>query len=192
MEELLTLIAAGSLIPAISIIIKKYIIDKVFEVSKNEITIKDKVGKEFKILIDAKDSDTEIKKIFETEIKFESEVQKILNKFIYNHKKLKLQLSSGNNLDFLLDFNDRIIGIEAKTHAEHFKAKWISNYFKENSEIDELIMIIDSKIPQSFLQEVSGFQKNQKVKFISSPRSKDLSKSINNLLEADLGINKIL
>jgi hypothetical protein len=192
MEELLTLIAAGSLIPVISFIVKKLIVDKAFEFMKDEISIKDKNGKEIKFIASTGISNEEIKIIFESELKFEAEVQKSINKFIHVHNKFDLKLSHGKYIDFLLSYDDKKIGIEAKSNVARFKAKWISDYFKENSEIDELIMIIDSRIPESFLKEVDRFDYSKKVKFISSPRGKGLAKSISNVLEADLGLKKAL
>ncbi|SFP80191.1 hypothetical protein [Pseudomonas borbori] len=192
MDELLALITAGALIPAISLLVKKLIIDNAFKALENEISIKDKDGKEFKFVVNSNATSNEIRDIFESELKFESSVKKSLENFINTHKKNNLHLSHGKNLDFLLRHNDRRIGIEAKSNANKFKAKWILNYFKENNEIDELIMIIDSKIPETLLKEVNNFDKGKKIKFISSPGGRGLSKSINNVLEADLGINKTL
>lgn len=192
MEELLTLIAAGSLIPAISFLVKKIIIDKAFEVMENEISIKDKNGKVLKFIASSNISNEDVKIIFESELNFEAEVKKNINKFIHEHKKHNFELSYGKYIDFLLSYDDKKIGIEAKSNASRFKAKWISDYFKENIEIDELIMILDSKIPDSFLKEVDNLDSSKKVKFISSPRGKGLAKSISNVLEADLGLNKAL
>jgi cell fate (sporulation/competence/biofilm development) regulator YlbF (YheA/YmcA/DUF963 family) len=192
MNELLAVIAAGALIPAISLIVKKLIVDRIFEGRESEISIRGKDGKEFKLLLDSGASSEELRDIFESEIEFEAEVKKNLERFIRSHEKYDLKLSNGKQVDFLLFSNGRRIGIEAKSNADRFKAKWISSYFKESSGIDELIMILDSKIPENFLNEVKTYDKNMKVKFISSPRGKELSKSIGNVLETELGLNKSL
>lgn len=192
MDELLTIIVAGSLIPAISFLVKRFVVDRAFSVLENEISIKDKDGKVFKFIVNSDTSSEEVKNIFESELQFEADVKRSIDNFIRSHNKYEFILSHGKNLDFLLLHNDRKIGIEAKSNANRFKAKWISSYFEENKDIDELIMIIDSKIPEDFLKEVEKFGKNKKVKFISSPRGKGLSTSLKNVLEADLGLNKAL
>jgi len=189
MEELLTLISAGALIPGISLLVKKFIVEKAFKALDNEMSIKDKNGKEFKFIAN---SNEDVKAIFESELNFESEVKKKINKFIYAHKKYDFELSSGKYIDFLLCYGDKKIGIEAKSDINRFRAKWISDYFKENVEIDELVMILDSRVPESFLKEIEDLDYRKKIKFISSPRGKGLSQSINNVLEADLGLNKAL
>lgn len=189
MEELFTLIAAGALIPTISLLVKKLIVDRAFEILENEISIKDKNGKELKFIAN---SNEDVKAIFESELNFEKEVKKNINKFIHAHKKYDFELSNGKYIDFLLSYGDKNIGIEAKSNINRFKAKWISDYFKENIEIDELVIILDSKVPESFLKEIENFDYRKKIKFISSPRGKGLSQSINNVLEADLGLNKAL
>lgn len=189
MEELLTLIAAGAMIPAISILVKKLIVDKAFDVLDHEISIKDKNGKELKFVAN---SNEDVKAIFEAELNFEAEVKRNINKFIHTHKNLNFELSNGKYIDFLLSYGNKNIGIEAKSNADRFRAKWISEYFKENIEIDELIMVVDSKVPQSLLTEVDRLSGSKKVKFISSPRGKGLSNSMNNVLETDFGLNKAL
>lgn len=189
MEEILTLFAAGVLIPAISFLVKEFIVDKAFNALKNEISIKDKNGKVIKFIANYNE---DVKTIFETELNFEAEVKKNIDKFISSHKKHNFELSQGKYIDFLLSYRGKQIGIEAKSNADRFKAKWISDYFKENIEIDELIMIIDSKIPDGLLKEVDRLDNKKRIKFISSPRGKGLSRSINNVLEADLGLNKAL
>ncbi|MBV7439698.1 hypothetical protein [Aeromonas sp. sif2416] len=187
MDELSTLIIAGSLIPAISFLVKKFIVDKIFSGLENEISIKDVNGKIIKFTVNTNTSNEEIRDIFESELQFEETVERNLNDFIRSHSKHKIQLSHGKNIDFLLHYNNKKIGIEAKANANRFKAKWISNYFKENKDIDELIIIINSKIPHDFIKEINN---NDRIKFISSPKGKGLSKSINNVLEADLKLNK--
>jgi hypothetical protein len=189
MEELLTIIAAGSLIPAVSFLFKTLIVDKVFDALENDISIKDKDGKELRFIANSSD---DIKAIFESELSFGKDVEKCINKFIRIHKEYSFELSSGKYIDFLLLCDDKRIGIEAKSNANRFRAKWISDYFKENIEIDELIMILDSKIPGSLIEEVESRGLGKKVKFISSPKGKGLSELINNVLEADLGLNKAL
>lgn len=192
MNEIFSLIAAGTLIPAISVTIKIIVIDGLLNRVKREISITDAVGKEFKIVMNATASNDDLRKAFESEVRFESEVKRHLDSFIRTHKNYDLQLSSGNKLDFLLECNSKRIGIEAKANPKQFKAKWIYEYFENNNDIDELIMIIDSKVPESFLLETSKNEIHKKIKFISSPRGKGLSKSIENVLWTELNIKNEL
>ncbi|MNE49903.1 hypothetical protein D3C80_1444530 [compost metagenome] len=83
-----------------------------------------------------------------------------------------------------------MIGIEAKSNADIFKAKWISDYFKESDDIDELIMIVNSKIPAEYIDEVKKLNDGKKVIFISAPRGKEMYRLLNNVLVIGLGINK--
>jgi len=190
MDEFSSLLLIGSIIPALAFFIKKIIIDKTLNTLANEFSIKSENGKELKFIAKSDISGSEIKKIVESEMNFETEVKKHLSHFITSNKKLNLELSHGKYVDFIVTQGDKIIGIEAKSNAERFKAKWISDYFKENNEISELILIIDSKIPNEIITEIEGCNSAGKIKLISSPNGKNLYKLINNVLSIDLGLKK--
>ncbi|MNG66275.1 hypothetical protein D3C81_1120500 [compost metagenome] len=190
MEELTSLLLAGALIPTIAIIVRKLIVDKVFEKLGNEILVKDKNGKELKFITNSSISSKYVRDVFESELNFEAEVKKNIHKFIGSHSRLGFKLSSGKNIDFILSRGDKMIGIEAKSNADIFKAKWISDYFKESDDIDELIMIVNSKIPAEYIDEVKKLNDGKKVIFISAPRGKEMYRLLNNVLVIGLGINK--
>ena len=187
MDDILSIILFGSIVPAVSYLIKILVIDNVFNYTKNEILLKSKEGKEFRYIVGLNESNEDIRKLFEDELKFEKLVEKNLYRFIKSHNLVDYHLTEGKRLDFLLSVNDRKIGIEAKSNVEHFKTKWVSSYFKENNDIDELIMIVNSKIPNDFMDEINKAE-GSKVKFISSSNNRGLTKSINNILELDLGL----
>lgn len=190
MDDFLSLLLMGSIIPTLAFVVKKVIIEKAISTLWNEFSIKSENGKELKFIAKIDISSNEIKKIIESELSFETEVKKHLSHFITSHKKLDLELSHGKYVDFIMSYGDRIIGIEAKSNAERFNAKWISEYFKENDGINDLIMIVDSKIPMKIINEVKQFDSDKRIRLISSPKGKDLSKLIDNVLTTDLGLKK--
>jgi hypothetical protein len=191
MEELLALIAAGSLIPAIAFLSKKLIIEKILEHTKKEILITDQNGKKSKYLVEFNMPSEEINKIFEKEIKFEKQVKSSLDKYISQHRKMKLKISEEKTFDFLISFENKRIGVEAKASASNFKANWISDYFSKDSNAEKLIMIFDSKIPESLTEKIMHSEYKNKVKFISSPRGKGLNETIENVLNSELGEPKL-
>lgn len=191
MEELLALIAAGSLIPAIAFFSKKFIIEKLLDHLKKEVLITDKNGKKTKYVVEFKTNDEEISRIFDKEIEFEKQVKNSLRKYISHHKKMNLKISEEKIFDFLISFEDQKIGIEAKSSAENFNASWISDYFAKGSNAEKLIMIFDSKIPESLTKKISGSKYENKVKLISSPRGKGLSERIESVLNGEFGEPKL-
>lgn len=191
MEELLALIAAGSLIPAIAFFSKKLIIEKILDHAKKEISITNQKGKKTKYLVEFNVTGEEISKIFEKELKFEEQVKSSLNKYISQHKNMNLKISEAKTFDFLIAFDNKKIGVEAKASTENFKAKWISDYFSKDSNAEKLIMIFESKIPESLTNEIRDSKYKNKVKLVSSPRGKGLSETIENVLNSELGESKL-
>ncbi|EJD6084789.1 TPA: hypothetical protein KEY91_002714 [Proteus mirabilis] len=190
MDELISLFLAGAMIPTIAILVKKFLVDRAFKKIQSEILVKNKDGKKLKFFTTLNVTDEEVKKIFESELNFEINVKKNIDKFIAAHKNLNFELSNGKYVDFILSYADKVIAIEAKSNANLFKAEWISDYFKENADVDELIMIINSKIPKEFIEEKNKLSNGKKISFIAAPREKELNKLLTNVLVNGLGLKK--
>ncbi|EGQ9994412.1 hypothetical protein FR279_22610, partial [Vibrio vulnificus] len=82
MDSLVAALAAGSLIPTIAFVIKKLIVDQVFKNISKEIRIESSSGKSRYYLVNADVDEKEILRIIESEIDFESVVEKSLIQYI--------------------------------------------------------------------------------------------------------------
>lgn len=187
MEEVLSLIIAGVLIPSIAFLSKKIIIEKLLHKSKVGMIIKGENGREIKYLVESKTTGEQLRKIYESELKFEEQVKKSLKKYIELNRSLNLVLNEEKLVDYLIEYNDKKIGVEAKLNTKNFKAKWISDYFSNNSDTDEIIIIFRTKVSEEFKSEINKSQYKDRVKLISSPKGKGLTKLIENILNTEFG-----
>ncbi|HBC6188920.1 TPA: hypothetical protein KEW13_001847, partial [Proteus mirabilis] len=81
MDELISLFLAGAMIPTIAILVKKFLVDRAFKKIQSEILVKNKDGKKLKFFTTLNVTDEEVKKIFESELNFEINVKKNIDKF---------------------------------------------------------------------------------------------------------------
>ncbi|MFV8570243.1 hypothetical protein ACNQ6O_03440 [Marinobacter sp. SBS5] len=186
MEDFLTLLAAGSLISAAAFITKNLVSEKLLNFVNKEISISDKRGKKTKFFVKFNTPDEEVFKLLDRELEFEKKVKNALNKYIRSHKEIDLNLSEESTFDFLVSSEDKKIGFEAKSSINSFKAEWIRDYFNENSEISELIMVVESEVPDNIFNEIKHSELGGKVKFVSSPQGTNLNQSIENILNSEL------
>jgi hypothetical protein len=186
MEDLLTLLAVGSLISVVTFVARLLVTEKLLKYIHKEVAVADKFGKTTKFFVRFNTPDEDIYKLLDREIDFEGKVKKSLAKYINSHKELNLKLSEENTFDFLLSVNNKKIGLETKSSINSFKPEWIWDYFTKNSDISELIMILDEKVPESLIQEIRRNELGGKVKLVSSPRGKNLSQSLENILNSEI------
>ncbi len=186
MEDFLTLLAAGSLISATAFITKNLVSEKLLKFLNKEISISDERGKKTKFIVKFNTPDEDVYKLLEKELEFEKKVKNSLNKYIRNHKEIDLNLSEENTFDFLVSFDDKKIGFEAKSSIKSFKTEWIKDYFAKNSDISELIMVLESDIPNNIFNEIKRSELGEKVKFVSSPMGANLNQSIETILNSEI------
>lgn len=186
MEDFLTLLAAGSLISATAFITKNLVSEKLLKFLNKEISISDERGKKTKFFVKFNTPDEDVYKLLEKELEFERKVKSALNKYIRSHKEIDLNLSDENTFDFLVSFDDKKIGFEAKSSINSFKAEWIKDYFTKNSEISELIMVLESEIPNNIFNEIKRSELGEKVKFVSSTEGANLNQSIETILNSEI------
>ncbi|MDP4530506.1 hypothetical protein Q9252_00045 [Marinobacter salarius] len=195
MEDLLTLLAAGSLISAAAFITRNLVSEKLLRFINKEVSIVDKEGKKTKFIVKFNTPDEDIYKLLDRELEFEGKVKNSLTNYINKHKEIDMNLSEENTFDFLISFDNTKIAFEAKSSIESLKTKWIEDYFIENNEISELIMVLETEVPDNIMKEIRRSELGDKVKFISSLQGRDLSQSIENILNSEipkLQLNKTL
>ncbi|MCS0082271.1 hypothetical protein NDJ28_07465 [Vibrio alginolyticus] len=191
MDSLIAALAAGSLIPAIALLLKKLIVDQVFKNITKEIKIESRNGKSRNYLVNADVDEKEILRIIESEIDFELMVEKSLNNYIKNNKKNSVKINSDYFADFIVENNGKKIAIEAKSNFDNFKANWAKKYINDSSDINELIFVVNSKISDQIRKDIEREIGNSKVKFISSPNGRKLNQSLENLLNNEFKIKKV-
>lgn len=190
MDEMILAIIAGSLIPAIALITKKLVIDKVFNNINREIEIKTSSGKTRNYIINGKADEKIIIQLLESEINFELVVEKYIKNYINKSKHKDLSLSDGSHVDFILEINGKKVAVEAKENLDHFKANWAKNYLSDNKDINDIIFIVNSKISTKVMNNIENAIGSRNVKFISSPDGRGLNESLKNLLNTELKISR--
>ncbi|RWX52744.1 hypothetical protein [Photobacterium chitinilyticum] len=191
MDSLIAVLAAGSLIPTIAIIIKKLVIDQVFKNINKEIKIESSSGKSRNYLVNADIDEREIMRIIESEIDFEMVVRKSLNKYINKNRKQKLTVLDDYNADFIVEMDGKKVAVEAKSNLDNFKAIWAKHYIDGNENINELILVVNSKISEQIRLDIEDAIGDSRVKFISSPNGRRLNESLENLLNTEFKIKKV-
>lgn len=191
MDGLIAALAAGSLIPTIAFVIKKLIVDQVFKNISKEIRIESSNGKSRHYLVSADVDEKEILRIIESEIDFESVVERSLTQYIKKNKKNNFKINSDYCADFIVENDGKKIAIEAKSNFDNFKANWARKYINEESDINELIFVVNSKISNEIRKDIEREIGNSHVKFISSPNGRNLSQSLENLLNNEFKIKKV-
>ncbi|ENK1960118.1 hypothetical protein [Vibrio cholerae] len=191
MDSLVAALAAGSLIPTIAFVIKKLIVDQVFKNISKEIRIESSNGKSRYYLVNADVDEKEILRIIESEIDFESVVEKSLIQYIKKNKKNNFKINNNYCADFIVENDGKKIAIEAKSNFDNFKANWAKKYINEASDINELIFVVNSKISDEIRKDIEREIGNSHVKFISSPNGHKLNQSLENLLNNEFKIKKV-
>lgn len=182
-----TLISAlvGALVPTIAYIIKRTFIDKKFSEKDREVIINDSKGVSSNIIINGEISVDKIKDHLNEIYNLEKELKKALD--FYKKSNSKIVYKNNKFVDYIVEHEGKIIGIEAKTSKNIPSKSYLENLKKEHPEIDDLIYVFNSKVPQEYL---SKYQNNNKIKFISSPNGKQLKEKITNILNSEFRVDK--
>ena len=98
MEDLLTLLAAGSLISAAAFITRNLVSEKLLRFINKEVSIVDKEGKKTKFIVKFNTPDEDIYKLLDRELEFEGKVKNSLTNYINKHKEIDMNLSEENTI----------------------------------------------------------------------------------------------
>lgn len=190
MDDIIMAFVAGLVVPALAIIVKKFVVGKVFDGAYKEVKVKTQTGKELNYFIDANVTDKEVLELANSELDFEIEVKKsILNAIEKNHDNKVLNFTDGNYIDFILELNGRKIGVEAKSSLKNFKANWVEKYISENEGVHEIIFIVNSDISLIVKEEIKSVVGNNRVDFISSKVGQHLNDTFERIINGEFSKN---
>jgi hypothetical protein len=182
MDEVM-LSAAASLLVSVIAPYLVYILKRKITKSpqKRVLEITDSDGRDRTIIHVGKFDKEHIKSTLTNEYDFEKKIENSLKKYKRNHHK-DFEFKRNKTVDFLLKINGKIIAIEAKSGNNVPSERNYKKLKNNHPEIDELIFLFNSEIPESYLNRY----RNQKgIQFISAPREKGLEAKITNILNQE-------
>jgi hypothetical protein len=178
MDELTSIILAGSIIPVIAMLIKKLLIENLFNNSKKELIIKSENGRESSLTVNAHDIEKELSEYLKSKKELEKEVQKTLLKIINDNKDLKLHYEKRlNKYDFSIANDDVEIFIDMISSLKNKKSIINEHKKKDISKNNKFILISQNNKIKKALDEV-----DDDLSFISFSNKKNL----NELLEMEI------
>nr|WP_256833681.1 hypothetical protein [Pseudomonas oleovorans] len=167
-------LAASVLAPLLVYLAKKKII---ISPQKRTLKVTDSDGRDRTIVYAGRLDEEHIASTLSTEYELERKIEKILKKYKRNHKDFEVRRNK--LVDFVVKMNGRIIAIEAKTGNNRPSEKYYKKLRDSHPEIDELIFLFNSEIPESYTKKYRDYLG---VHFISAPREKGLEHKIVNTL----------
>jgi hypothetical protein len=178
MDEFTSVILAGSIIPVIAVLIKKLLIDNLFNNSRKEVIIKSENGKTSNFTVSTHDIEKEISEYLKSMKELEKEVQKTLLKIVNENKDLNLHYEKRlNKYDFSIANDDIKIFIDMTSNLKNKKS--IINEHKKNdiNKNNKFILISQNNKIKKELDEI-----DENLSFISFSNKKNL----NELLEMEI------
>jgi hypothetical protein len=182
MDEFM-LSAAVSLLASIVAPYIVYLVKRNIKNTPNErvLEITDSEGRDRTIVHVGKFDKENIKSALISEYDFENKIENSLKKYKKNHKDFEFKRNK--TVDFLVKMNGKIIALEAKSGNNIPSDRYYKKLKSSHPEIDELIFLFNSEIPESYL---ARYKNRKDIKFISAPREKGLEAKINNILNQEL------
>lgn len=190
MEGLIASLLAGAIIPAIAILIKKCVIDQAFKKYNREIIIESSTGKSRKYLFSGDIDEREILKAINSEIVFENLVRRSIENYIKKHDGDNLKIINDLSADFVLEKEGKKIAIEAKSDLNNFKANWAKDYLDVNSDINEVLIVVNSIISDEIKAGIEREIGGSRAKFIVSPNGRKLNQSLENHFNTEFNFKK--
>ncbi|MDV5097289.1 hypothetical protein RYH74_08305 [Pseudomonas sp. LSJ-87] len=175
MEELIITTAVAVLIPVIGALLKK-VVGKA-AVKNMQLTIKDINGKEQKIEYSGELDLDVVQRLVEKEYELEAKVENILKR--YKKQNKNFHYTKNHSVDFLLRFSNHVVGLEVKRNNSLPSKKYFNSVKESHPELEQLLFLFDSEVPQRYLH---AYENDSFVKFISSPREKNLSEKLTSYL----------
>lgn len=181
MDNFIIGISFGVLIASISPLLKT-LVARIFKNKEKEMVVKESTGKETIITVKSNATPETIRESYVNYLNFERNIENALK--AYQNINNDFKFYPGVKVDFIGEYGNKRIAIEAKTNTKNLH-EMIAKYWESEPNINELILVVNSKVPQTFIEKNKHLSFANAVKFISAPEVDNLQQSLSNALDKE-------